>query len=57
MSFAGRVYTVTGAAGGIGRSTALILAENGATVFAADIKTAELEETVKLGAFEVVAAN
>ena len=40
---------VTGAAGGIGRVTALRLAQEGARVLAVDIKAAELDETVSLG--------
>ena len=40
----GRVAIVTGAAGGIGRATALRLAEEGATVIPADVEPAALEE-------------
>src|SRR5215471_4234304 len=42
--FAGKSATVTGAGSGIGRSTALRLAHEGATVVAADISGARLEE-------------
>lgn len=42
---AGKVAVVTGAAGGIGRSCALVLAREGARVFAADVDVAGLEET------------
>lgn len=41
----GRVALVTGAAGGIGRATALMLADMGADIVALDIKEAELAET------------
>jgi len=47
--FAGQAAIVTGAAGGIGRATALRLAGEGARVLAVDIKSAELDETVALG--------
>lgn len=43
--FAGKAALVTGAAGGIGRATALRLASEGAAVFAVDVKEAELAET------------
>lgn len=43
--FAGKAAIVTGAAGGIGRATALRLASEGAQVFAVDLKEAELAET------------
>ena len=42
--FAGKTAIVTGAGSGIGRSTALRLAREGATVVAADISDARLEE-------------
>ncbi len=42
MKVAGSVAIVTGAASGIGRSTALLLAQRGATVVAADVRTDEL---------------
>ncbi len=47
--FAGLTAIVTGAAGGIGRATALRLAGEGAHVLAVDIKEAELDETASLG--------
>jgi NAD(P)-dependent dehydrogenase (short-subunit alcohol dehydrogenase family) len=47
--FSGQTAIVTGAAGGIGRATALRLAGEGARVLAVDIKRAELDETVALG--------
>ena len=40
MRFSGRTAVVTGAASGIGKATVLLLASEGATVFAADIDTA-----------------
>lgn len=43
---AGKVALVTGAASGIGRATALTLAEHGAAVFCADLNRALAEETV-----------
>lgn len=43
MRFSGKVAVVTGAASGIGRETALLLANEGATVFAADIDRAGAE--------------
>jgi 3-oxoacyl-[acyl-carrier protein] reductase len=49
VRFQGQAAIVTGAAGGIGRATALRLAGEGARVLAVDIKQAELDETVALG--------
>lgn len=46
--FGGRTAVVTGAAGGIGRATALRLARDGATVLAVDINEEGLEETASL---------
>ena len=42
----GRIALVTAAGGGIGQATALLLAERGAQVIAADIDAAGLEETL-----------
>jgi len=47
---AGRVACVTGAAGGIGRETALLFARQGAKVVAADKNIAGAEETAKMAA-------
>lgn len=44
----GRVAFVTGAAGGIGRATALRLGSEGASVYAADVDMTGLDETVSL---------
>jgi 3-oxoacyl-[acyl-carrier protein] reductase len=46
MSVAGKTAIVTGAASGIGRATALLLAERGARVVAAGLQTDQLAETV-----------
>lgn len=46
--FEGKVAFVTGAAGGIGRATAIRLASEGASVFIVDVAADGLEETVKL---------
>jgi NAD(P)-dependent dehydrogenase (short-subunit alcohol dehydrogenase family) len=46
--FDDRVILLTGAAAGIGRATALKLANEGASLFLTDISTAGLEETAKL---------
>ncbi|MCD7443190.1 SDR family oxidoreductase [Streptomyces lincolnensis] len=43
----GRTAFVTGAASGIGRASAVLLAEAGATVHCADLDTAGLEETAR----------
>ncbi len=45
MKLAGKVAIVTGAAGGIGRATALAFAREGAKVMAIDLKVAEGKET------------
>ena len=44
----GKVTLVTGAGGGIGRATALVLAREGAKVLASDVSTRRGEETVAL---------
>lgn len=46
--FAGKAAIVTGAAGGIGRATALRLASEGAEVLAVDLKETELAETATM---------
>jgi NAD(P)-dependent dehydrogenase (short-subunit alcohol dehydrogenase family) len=46
--FEGKVALVTGAAGGIGRASALLFAEHGARVAVADRNLAGAEETVRL---------
>src|SRR5215218_4128792 len=46
--FEGKVALVTGAGSGIGRATALRLAEEGASVFALDIAADRLDETKAL---------
>jgi len=48
--FRNKVYTVTGAASGIGRETVLILAKKGAVVYASDMNEKGLEGTKALGA-------
>lgn len=45
MSFAGKVYAVTGGCSGIGLATAQILSEKGATVCIADKDPAAIEKT------------
>lgn len=44
-SFQGRIALVTGAAHGIGRSICVELSRRGATVWAADVLTADLNDT------------
>jgi NAD(P)-dependent dehydrogenase (short-subunit alcohol dehydrogenase family) len=46
-SFKGKVIAITGAATGIGRATARLLASRGATLSLCDINEAELKNTVK----------
>jgi len=48
MRLEGKVAFVTGAAGGIGRATALRLAKEGASVYIVDVAVEGLEETAKL---------
>lgn len=48
MRLAGRVATITGAAGGFGRAIALRFAEEGADVAVADINEKGLQETARL---------
>lgn len=47
-SFAGKVAFVTGAAGGIGRATALAFAREGASVVVADVSEQDNQETARL---------
>lgn len=48
-TFSGKVYTVTGAASGMGRATSVRLAELGAKGLAiSDVNVVGLEETAKL---------
>ena len=44
----GRVALITGASGGIGRSTALLFAQEGASIIAVDVNSEEGHETVDL---------
>jgi NAD(P)-dependent dehydrogenase (short-subunit alcohol dehydrogenase family) len=46
--FANRVAFITGAASGIGRATAELLARDGASVFGVDVSTDGLNETLDL---------
>ena len=55
--FTDKVYTVTGAASGMARETALILAKKGAIVYAADMNEKGLEETQALGSFLLRTTN
>lgn len=48
MDINGKVAIITGAGSGIGRATALRLAQEGATIVAADVNDAGAAETVKL---------
>jgi NAD(P)-dependent dehydrogenase (short-subunit alcohol dehydrogenase family) len=54
VTFSGRVAVVTGAGSGIGRATALLLAERGASVLAADYDGDGAEETALLAGGGVV---
>ncbi|MDX6592587.1 MAG: 2-keto-3-deoxy-L-fuconate dehydrogenase [Gaiellales bacterium] len=54
MTFSGQVAVVTGAGSGIGRATALLLAERGAKVLAADYDGDGAEETARLAGGGVV---
>ncbi len=47
-SFDGATTVVTGAASGIGRATALLAAERGARLVLTDVRTDDLDETVRL---------
>ena len=47
-SFAGKVAFVTGAAGGIGRATALAFAREGASVVVADVSEQANQETARM---------
>ncbi len=46
--FSGKAVIVTGAGGGIGRAVALLFADEGASILAADIDAGLLEETLRL---------
>lgn len=56
-SLTGKTALVTGAGSGIGRGTALRLAEAGASVVAMDVEPKGLQETVRLGKGAVVASE
>lgn len=45
-SFEGKVIAITGAASGIGRATAILLASRGAAVSLADIQEERLQQTL-----------
>ena len=47
MKLAGKVALVTGAAQGIGKAVALLLARNGADIVVSDINLEKAEETAK----------
>lgn len=47
MRLSGKVAIITGAAGGIGRASALLFAQEGAVIVAADLNDAETENTVQ----------
>lgn len=55
IDFTGRTVLVTGAAHGFGRAIALSFAASGAHVYAADINTQGLDETIKLAGNDTVA--
>lgn len=53
MRLEGKIALVTGAAGGIGRATAERFAEEGAIVYAADVKTPEPYESAAISAVQL----
>jgi len=55
--FDGKVAFITGAAGGIGRATAIRFATEGASVYLVDVAAVELEETAKLCEAESAAVH